>query len=288
MGVSDPESVKLSGRTFTAAALRNLIPKQASQIDLVVHRGSHAINEYNNPDLIPGMFPTLFPHGIGGFEDKFRPTSLSFQLQARYTLNLSDRSFRYHHSYIFVVLNIVQRRLAHLHTAFTCRKSNFEQIARKLTTLSPALLQRVANRLELEHRISDMTQEERNALSLLKHVNTISARIPGSEASKFFIRNEIRSYFGYFGLPHLFFTFNPSVAHSPIFQVMYGGQYVDLSARFPKLVAARERALRVARGPIAAANFFEFSVRCWDYKKHQSSPSGGLFGRLRAFYGTCE
>lgn len=220
---------------------------------------------------------------------------MSFQLQARYTLNLSDRAFRYHHSYMFIVLNIVQRHLAHLHTAFTCKKSNFERIACKLTALSPALLQRVASHLELEYRISDMTPEERNALSLLQHVNTISARIPGSEASKIYIRNEIRSYFGYFGLPHLFFTFNPSVAHSPIFQVMYGDNNVDLSSRFPHLVSARECALHLAHDPVAAAEFFEFSVRCcfkyllgWDYKKQESSPSGSLFGHLRAFYGTCE
>lgn len=38
--------------------------------DLAIHYGSAAISEYNNPDLIPGMFPTLFPFGISGFEDK--------------------------------------------------------------------------------------------------------------------------------------------------------------------------------------------------------------------------
>lgn len=53
MGVSDPESVNISGRTFTAAALRNLIPKSSTQPDLIVHRGAHPISEYNNPDLFP-------------------------------------------------------------------------------------------------------------------------------------------------------------------------------------------------------------------------------------------
>ncbi|KIJ08064.1 hypothetical protein PAXINDRAFT_89417, partial [Paxillus involutus ATCC 200175] len=241
------------------------------------------------------MYPTLFPYGIGGFEDKKRPCALSFQQQAQYSLNIPDRSFCYHQSYLFVVLNILQRRLAHLHTAFTCRKSTFHHIAQKLTKISPEILNRVASRLELEHKISDMTQDEKNALNLLKHVNTISARIPGSEASKIFIRNEIRSYFGYFGLPLLFFTFNPSVAHSPIFQVMYGDQTVDLSQRFPRLASAAERAIRLAHDPVAAADFFEFAVRCcfeyllgWDYKKSRSCADGGLFGHLQAFYGTSE
>ncbi|KAI5987249.1 hypothetical protein EDD15DRAFT_2120356, partial [Pisolithus albus] len=261
----------------------------------MVYRGSHPVDEYNNPNFFPGMFPTLFPYGLGGFDDKQRDVPLSFQLQARYSLNLSDRGFRYHHNYMFVVWNILQCRIAHLHTTFTCRKSNFHTVARSITQLSPETLNRLASRLEMEHKISDLCADEKNALNLLKHVNTIAARVPGSEASKFLIRTEIRSYFGYFGLPHLFFTFNPSVAHSPIFQVMYGDLNVDLSQRFPKLVSARERAIRLAHDPVAAANFFEFSVTCcfqyllgWDYGRRQSTACGGLFGRLRAFYGTSE
>ncbi|KAG2106190.1 uncharacterized protein F5147DRAFT_761758, partial [Suillus discolor] len=91
MGVSDPESDKISGRTFTAAALRNLYSHSGSQPDLIIHRGSQAINEYNNPSLLLGMYPTLFPCGIGGFEDELRFTALSFQQQAQYYLNLADR-----------------------------------------------------------------------------------------------------------------------------------------------------------------------------------------------------
>jgi hypothetical protein len=64
------------------------------------------VPEYNNPDLIPGMYPTLFPTGTGGFEIPDRPCAISFQKQAEYYLDLADRSFRYHHSFLFVVLNI--------------------------------------------------------------------------------------------------------------------------------------------------------------------------------------
>jgi hypothetical protein len=41
--------------------------------DLILHRGSTAIKEYKNPELMPGMFPTLWPFGIGGFEDPDGP-----------------------------------------------------------------------------------------------------------------------------------------------------------------------------------------------------------------------
>ncbi|KAJ7618848.1 hypothetical protein DFH06DRAFT_918931, partial [Mycena polygramma] len=36
-------------------------------------------NEFNNPSLFPMMYPTLFPYGIGGPEDRDRPTRLSFK-----------------------------------------------------------------------------------------------------------------------------------------------------------------------------------------------------------------
>jgi hypothetical protein len=82
MGVSDPESVKLSGRSFTASALQNLVT-DTSQLDslpdLAIHSGSNAVSEYSNPNLFPGMFPTLFLLGIGGFDDEERSTNLSFQ-----------------------------------------------------------------------------------------------------------------------------------------------------------------------------------------------------------------
>lgn len=295
MGVLDPENDNVTGRACTAAALRNLHSRKGHQPDIILHRGFDAIPEYKNPDLLPGMFPTLFPCGIGGFEDKQRETPLSFEHQAQYYLNLCDRAFRYHHSYLFVILNMLQRRAAHLHTFFTVRKTNFDQVARQLTQVSPLVLENLACKLEREHNISQLSTEEKAALALLHQVNTISARIPGSHASKIYVRNEIRSYFSYFGLPHLFFTFNPSPAHSPVFQVMYGDRTVDLSHRFPSLVSARERALRLAHDPVAAANFFEFMwCACfahllgWDFDAHESSSRGGIFGHIRAFYGSSE
>ena len=295
MGVSDPEGVKLTGRTFTSSALKNLLPSRSELPDLVLHRSSSPVAEYDNPDLIPGMFPTLFPLGIAGFDDPARVTKLTFAAQANSLLDVPDRGFRYHHSYIFVVLNIIQRRTAHLQTHLTVRKSKFDSVAKQLASVSPSVLQSLADHLEREGKLGTLSSEEHNAMLLLKQVNTISARIPCSQASKIFVRNEIRSYFSEFGLPHIYFTFNPSVTHSPVFQVMFGDQSVDLTSRFPFLVPSTERALRLAKDPVAAADFFEFCVKCvfeylfgWDYAAGKSTERGGILGHLRAFYGTSE
>ncbi|TFK17266.1 hypothetical protein FA15DRAFT_605450, partial [Coprinopsis marcescibilis] len=306
MGIIDPELTRVPARKLTANALRHLAPDLSSsddiagepkseEPDLVLHRGADPIPEYNNPMLIPGMYPTLFPYGIGGFEDKSRATALSFDSQAAYYLNLYDRSFRYHYSYIFVVLNMIQRRRAHLQTHFTVHTSRFQRIAQSLTALTPETLSDVAQIIENEKSTGMLSSEQKRALDLLRYVNTVAEKVPGSYAAKISAHADIRNYFSYFGLPPLFFTFNPSPVHSPIFQVMFGDKTVDLSARYPKLPLSRERARRLAQDPVAAADFYEYSVRMlfehllgWDFHRRCSKEKGGILGRLRAFYGITE
>ncbi|KAG2340437.1 hypothetical protein BDR05DRAFT_1035497, partial [Suillus weaverae] len=263
--------------------------------DLVLHHGGNPIPEYNNTSLFPGMYPTLYPYGVGGFEDHSRRAPLSFQYQARYSLNIRDRSFRYHETYMFVVLNILQRRQAHLQTHFAVGKSNFDSVARQLISVSSSTLSSLADHLQQECKLSALTADEQNAFKLLRQVNTMSSCIPGSQACKIFVRNEMHNYYGYFGLPHIFLTFNPNAAHSPMFQVMYGNKSIDLSEHFPRVLSGHERALRLAHDPVAAADFYEFSFKClfqyllgWDFENECSIDSGGILGHLRAFYGTTE
>ncbi|KAJ7737666.1 hypothetical protein B0H16DRAFT_1325742, partial [Mycena metata] len=100
------------------------------------------------------------------------------------------------------------------------------------------------------------SQEERKVFELLKEVKAISAKIPGSSASKLSSRNQIRGYMGLFGMPIIFFTYNPNAVHSAMFQVIFGDDHVDLKARFPTLVEYNERVRRLAKDPVAAADFF--------------------------------
>jgi len=74
VGISDPEGDRLTGCTFVGAGLCNLVNDMANSTlpDLILHRGSTAVKKYKNPALMPGMFPTLWPFGIGGFEDSSR------------------------------------------------------------------------------------------------------------------------------------------------------------------------------------------------------------------------
>ncbi|KAJ3751900.1 hypothetical protein EV360DRAFT_6083, partial [Lentinula raphanica] len=261
-----------------------------------IHYSSDPIVEYNNKDLFPGMFPTLFPLGIGGFEDDRRSPKVSLKSHAAHLLDQCGRRFRYHHYYIFVALNLIQRRTAHLFTSFTVKSSRFSEVAPALLSVSSQTLSELANIMRDEHSQLSYTDEQHNTLRLLNEVNTVSAHVPGSQSAKISVRNDIRSYFSYFGMGHLFLTLNPSAVHSPVFQAFFGDQSVDLSQQFPHLPEKRiQRAYRVAQDPVAASDFFDFMIQRtfedlfgWDFASGSSNVDGGILGKLRAFYGTPE
>ncbi|KAF5343799.1 hypothetical protein D9758_016212 [Tetrapyrgos nigripes] len=248
LGVHDPRCTKIPARSMVSSALRNVNTNRDQSVpDLAIHHSYSFVSEYNNPDLISGMFPTLFPFGTGGFENRDRkPRSLS-------------------------------------------------SVANAFNSLTSESLDKLAKRVEKEGYLQTMSSQDKVGFQLLKKVNAVAARIPGSQSAKVHTRNEIRSYFAYFGLPQLFFTFNPCAVHSPIFQVIYGDTSVDLNQMFPKLVSRYERARRLARDPVAGTDFFQFSFKMafqhllgWDFEKRRSTEAGGIFGKLRAFYGTLE
>lgn len=112
MGLSDPESNRLTGRSFVASAIRNLLPKDRNEShpDLVIHHNGQPVTEYNNPTYFLGLFPILFPYGIGGCAVKTWPTALAFKKQAKYLLSVCDCAFRHHNRFIFVLVNILQCR----------------------------------------------------------------------------------------------------------------------------------------------------------------------------------
>lgn len=63
---------------------------------LIIEHSRYAITEYDNLNLFPRMFSTLFPYGIGGFESPNRLVSTAFQKQVEYYSDLTDCLFRYH------------------------------------------------------------------------------------------------------------------------------------------------------------------------------------------------
>ncbi|CAF4382674.1 unnamed protein product, partial [Adineta steineri] len=71
-------------------------------IYLIPH-SSKPVNEYFNPKLLAGLYPTLFCYGLGAPEDQTRPLTINLREHIRYLLSYNDRRFEKNHSFIFVV-----------------------------------------------------------------------------------------------------------------------------------------------------------------------------------------
>jgi hypothetical protein len=293
-GVVDFNGSAISGHSSVANAVYNLLrPRHEGELpDLILPRGKDPIGEYDNPNLLPGMFPTLFPHGSGGLEAD-RPLRISFQEQVNYLLSLHDPVFKHHRLFLFVTLNILKRRKGHLLTSFTVRKPAFSRISRLLATVTAETLESTARYLHKDGDISAMSPVQKEAFECLKQLNIVSANLPGSPGAKLRDRACMRGYFGIFGLPHIYFTFNPAAVHSPIFQVFIGDYEVNLGERFPSMPLPEVRAKRLARDPVAAADFFVFCVKTFfkymlGYDIDSKKSTGGILGHIKAYYGKCE
>ncbi|KAJ7779477.1 hypothetical protein DFH07DRAFT_719243, partial [Mycena maculata] len=71
-----------SSKKLREAAARHF--KKAGSNYIAIPHDPLPVNEFNNPDLLPLIYPTLFPYGIGGPEDNSRRTSLSFESHLRH------------------------------------------------------------------------------------------------------------------------------------------------------------------------------------------------------------
>ncbi|KAK0446937.1 uncharacterized protein EV420DRAFT_1276348 [Desarmillaria tabescens] len=89
------------------AAMRHIHKRGGGYIELT-HDPSPT-DEFNNPLLFLMMYPTLFPYGIGGFEEPSRRMSLSLRSQVKHFFNLNDTRFQEHYSFLFSAFNMLQR-----------------------------------------------------------------------------------------------------------------------------------------------------------------------------------
>lgn len=217
-GVVDFDGSAISGHLSVADAMYNLLrPRhEGDPPDLILPRARDPFSEYDNPNLLPGMFPTLFPFGTGGLEAS-RPLKISFQEHANYLLSLHNPVFKHHRFFLFIVLNILNRRKNHLHTAFAVRKPSFAHVADILARVSAETLESTARHLQNEGSVSGMSSSQKEAFECLKQLNIISANLTGSPGAKIRDRACIRGHFGHFGLPQIYLTLNPNPVHSPLF-----------------------------------------------------------------------
>ena len=274
-----------------AAAIRHVKKKGGAYVQ-IPHDPS-PVNEFNNPALFPSIYPTLFPYGIGGFEDKTRKTRLSFKRHIKHLFNLSDRRFQEHYSFLFTAFNILQRRQVLLHTSLKVKKSNFDSVASKFALASPQAIHCVTERVSRGDFHTAKSDDEREVLKLMKEVQLVTSHVPGSSASRVAMRNEIRGLMMDLGLPSFYVTINPADVYNPLVKFLAGAD-IDIdnlvSNDVPKY---REQSLLVAHNPSVAAKFFNIYMKAFissvlAYNPKNKDIQSGILGVVKGYYGCVE
>ncbi len=86
--VMDLNCSNVSSKDLASAALRHLHDGGSF---LQMPHGKDPCNEYHNPMLFPLMYPTLFPYGVGGFDDDSRVSKIGMKTHVKHLMSLPDR-----------------------------------------------------------------------------------------------------------------------------------------------------------------------------------------------------
>lgn len=253
---------------------------QKDTIYMIPH-GTKPANEYANPNLLLGIFPTLFPYGFGALEDSSRPVKIDFREHIRYLLSFADHRFEEHHSFIFVVFNILQRRAACIHARLVTSRPYFQKSAQFLESLSSKdITQALVNISKGTYRkVSD-----EKIGTLMKHIKVVGGHVMGSAHMRSTLRTKIHSLCFSIGLPSLFVTINPADIHSPV-ALYFAGVDLDLDKVLPETMGTSyERAKTIASHPVATAKYFHCLIK----SILKCLVLGGVLGPAKAYFGTVE
>lgn len=291
--ISDVNVSSASSSELRAAALRHVKQKGAGFLQMP--HDPVPSNEFYDPDLFPLMYPTLFPFGSGGFEDRSRGRPVSLKNQVKHYFRLSDRRFQEHYSFLFTAFNIIQRREALLRTKLRVDSSQFERVAADLADLPFEAVHAVAERVSRGDATTATDEDEKRVLRLMKEVRGVTSTVPGSSQARIEMRNEIRGLMMTHGMPSFYITINPADVFNPIVKFLAGAE-IDIDNLLPDQVPDYwEQSILVARNPLVAARFFNIYMKAfvktvlgYDPNRRASSPDGGVLGLVKAYYGCVE
>jgi len=278
-------------KQLRAAAVRHVKTKAKPFIQL--GHGPKPVNEFFNVDLFPMLYPTLFPYGCGGFEDCKRVKRISLKEHVKYLFSLSDKRFQTHYSFLFTAFNILQRRSLLLGSSLKVKKASFARFAKGFCSVSSEAVEQVLERIEKGEGITAHTDEERRALRLMKEVNLVTGKVPGSSAARVAMRNEIRALTMTHGMPSFYVTINPADTHNPIVKFLAGSD-IDVDKMLDNDVPKYwEQSRLISSNPAVGAKFFNTYLKAFirtvlGYENDDVNVDGGVLGVVKAHYGCVE
>lgn len=260
--------------------LDETVENQEDDVYLVPRSTAPARDCYNE-ELLLGLFPTLFPYGCGAPHDESRPIPVSLTKHVRYLLTYADHRFEKHHSFMFVLFNMMQRQQACWNASLIASRPYFRDVAVDLQTLTSKEIETALIQISKK---SFSTINNSRINSLLKQIKTVGGNVMGSACSRATLRTKIHALIFNQGLPSIFMTINPADIHSRIV-LYFAGVDLDLDKILPsEIPSTYERAQIVAAHPVTTARFFNVLItsilKCMIEK--------GVLGPIKAYFGTVE
>lgn len=274
-----------------AAAVHHAKTKGRSFVQ--IGRGARPVNEFFNVDLFPMMYPTLFPYGCGGFEDRKRGVPISLKEHVKSLFSWQDKRFQTHYSFLFTVFNILQRRALLLGSSLKVKKASFSQFAERFSSVSSEAVGKVLERIEKGEGVTARTDDEQKVLRLMKEVNLVTAKVPGSSSARVAMRNEIRALTMTHGMPSFYITINPADTHNPIVKFLAGAD-IDIDKMLQDQVPNYwEQSILLSSNPAIGATFFNRYLKAFVRTVLGSNggdlnENGGVLGVVKAHYGCVE
>ena len=274
-----------------AAAVRHV--KTNGKSFIRVGHGSKPVNEFFNVDLFPMLYPTLYPYGCGGFEDRDRKKAISMKEHVKALFTWDDKRFQTHYSFLFTVFNMLQRRALLLGCSLKVKKTSFDRFAKQFSSVSSQSVARVLEKVERGEKVAAETDEDKKVLRLMKEVNLVTSKVPGSSASRVAMRNEIRALTMTHGMPSFYLTINPADCHNPIVKFL-AGEEIDLENMLEDQIPKYwEQAVLLSTNPTIGAKFFNQYLKAFvrtvlGYREDGTGDHDGVLGTVKAHYGCVE
>lgn len=247
----------------------------------LIPRSNIPVSDYQNQELLLGLFPTLFPYGCGAPCDPSRPNSITLNQHIRYLLAYNDQRFEQHHSFMFIVFNLIQRRQACQNASLMASRPYFRDAANDLQNLTSKEIE--AALVNINNKTFSSVENPRINL-LMRQIKMVGGNVMGSAHSRAILRTQIHSLIFNQGLPSIFMTVNPADIHSRI-ALYFAGVNLDIDEILPDTIPSTyERAQIIAAHPVSTAHFFNVLIssilKCMIEQ--------GLLGPIKAYFGTVE
>lgn len=235
-GIFDNAGVELKTNECKAQALAHAL--SGGKV-LCSPSGGDPVSEYDNPHLFAGMFPTLFPFGVGS--NTTSRAGVSIESRVHLAMDYSDRRFQVHPSFMFVGFNISQRQKAAFNTKLVAQRVSFASLAERIQKMDPVVVSKLVGRMKLDQ----------------KHHTSVNLGTPGAKRRS---RDEIWAVCYRRGTPCFYITTNPADTKNPIV-LFLAGSAINLDEIFPASGKKSGQSHLIAKNPWIVAKFFDVVIR---------------------------